>query len=83
MPDARFDPLCPGFGLEAAGVDLSQPLSDAEFAPLERAFYAGQVLVLRGQALTPAQFVGFARRLRVHPSRTSSISFTTLKSPTS
>ena len=32
------------------------------FAELERAFYAGQVLVLRGQKLTPAQFVAFARR---------------------
>ena len=63
MPDARFKPLCPGFGLEGGGLDLSQPLSDADFAQLERAFYAGQLLVLRGQSLTPGQFVAFARRL--------------------
>ena len=57
-----FQPLCPGFGLEASGIDLAQPLTDAAFAELERAFFAGQVLVLRGQSLTAAQFVAFARR---------------------
>jgi taurine dioxygenase len=57
-----FQPLCPGFGLEAHGVDLSRPLTGDDFAEIERAFYAGQVLVLRGQSLTPAQFVAFARR---------------------
>jgi taurine dioxygenase len=54
--------LCPGFGLEASGVDVSRPLSDAEFADLERTFFRGQVLVLHDQSLTPAQFVAFARR---------------------
>jgi taurine dioxygenase len=56
-------PLSPGFGAEAIGVDLSAPLSDAQFRELERAFYAHQVLALRGQRLTPAQFVAFARRI--------------------
>ena len=60
---ARFEPLSPGFGIEARDVDISRPLSDREFAEVERAFYAGQVLVLRGQKLTPAQFVAFAKRL--------------------
>ncbi len=55
-------PLCPGFGLETADVDLGQPLSEEAFSELERAFFAAQVLVLRGQSLTPAQFVAFARR---------------------
>jgi len=58
-----FTPLSPGFGLEARDIDISRPLSADAFAELERAFYAGQVLVLRGQKLTPAQFVAFARRL--------------------
>jgi taurine dioxygenase len=61
MLDTR--PLSPGLGIEASGVDLSQPVSDAAFADIERTFFAGQVLVLRGQHLTPAQFVAFARRL--------------------
>lgn len=55
-------PLSPGFGVEARGVDLAQTCSDAAFADIERAFYAGQVLVFRSQALTPSQFLAFARR---------------------
>jgi taurine dioxygenase len=59
---ARFEPLSP-FGVETSDVDLSQPLSDAVFAELERAFYANQVLSLRGQDITAEQFAAFARRL--------------------
>jgi taurine dioxygenase len=58
----ELNPLCPGFGLETADIDLARPMSDEAFAELERAFFAGQVLVLRGQSLTPTQFVAFARR---------------------
>lgn len=59
----ELKPLSPGFGTEAGGVDLSQPLSDHAFAELARAFYDHQVLALRTQDITPAQFVAFARRL--------------------
>jgi taurine dioxygenase len=55
-------PLSPCFGLEALGVDVSQPLSDNEFAELERTFFRAQVFVLRGQSLDAAQYVAFARR---------------------
>jgi taurine dioxygenase len=55
-------PLAPGFGIEASGVDLGA-LDDAQFRELERAFYDHQVLALRAQTLTPAQFVAFARRI--------------------
>src|SRR4029078_8575816 len=37
--------------------------SDAAFAELQRAFFAGQLLVVRGQSLTPTAFATFARRL--------------------
>ena len=60
---SRFQPLCAGFGLEAHDIDIARPICDEAFAELERAFFAGQVLVLRGQSLTPGQFVAFARRL--------------------
>jgi taurine dioxygenase len=60
MLDTR--PLSPGLGTEASGVDLSQPVSDAAFADIEQTFFTGQVLVLRDQHLTPAQFVAFAHR---------------------
>jgi taurine dioxygenase len=53
--------LSPGFGVEV-DVDLSHPLSDAGFADIERAFYAGQVLAIRGQDLTAPQFASFATR---------------------
>ncbi len=48
-----FTSLSPGFGVEVDGVDLAQPLSDAAFAEIERAFYAHQVLALRAQEITP------------------------------
>jgi taurine dioxygenase len=54
--------LAPGFGLEALGLDISRPLSAAEFGELEQTFFRAQVLVLPEQSLTPAQFVAFARR---------------------
>ena len=50
------------FGLEASGVDLSQPLEATQFRKIEEAFFAGQVLVFRGQKLTARQFLEFARR---------------------
>jgi taurine dioxygenase len=55
-------PLCPGFGLEASGVDVSPALSDAAFDEIARTFFAAQVLVLREQRLTPQQYLAFARR---------------------
>ena len=54
--------LSDGFGVEAEGIDLASPLNDAAFKEIERAFFAGQVLVFRGQRLTSAQFHAFARR---------------------
>ncbi len=54
--------LHPAFGVEASNVDLAAPLTDAAFKEIEDAFFAGQVLVLRGQRLAPAQFHAFARR---------------------
>lgn len=62
---ATFSPLSGGFGLQADGVDLSAPLSDADFDELVAAFYRGGVLVVRGQRLTPAGFHAFARRVGV------------------
>lgn len=54
-------PLSPGFGIEATGIDLSMPLTDAAFRALEETFYRAQVLVLRCQRLAPEAFVAFAR----------------------
>ena len=59
----KLAPLGEGFGMEVPGVDLSRPLTDAEFDVLRDAFFAAQVLVLRAQRITAAQFLDFARRL--------------------
>jgi len=59
----RTRPVAPVLGLETSDVDLSKPLSVTEFDELERVFFQGQVLVLCGQSLSPAQYVAFARRL--------------------
>jgi taurine dioxygenase len=59
----EFKPLSPLFGVETSDVDLSQPLTDAAFRQIEQAFYAHQVLALRAQDISAAQFLAFARRL--------------------
>ena len=58
----RCRKLGEGFGLEASGVDLAQPLDAAQFEEIWNAFFAGQVLVFRDQKLTARQFLDFARR---------------------
>jgi taurine dioxygenase len=54
--------LSEGFGAEAPAVNLADGLPDGTFAELERAFYEHQVLALRAQDITAAQFVAWARR---------------------
>jgi taurine dioxygenase len=63
-------PLSPGIGAEITGLDLREALDDETFAELRRAFLDWKVLFFRGQDLTAAQHVAFARRfgeLEVHP----------------
>jgi taurine dioxygenase len=49
------------FGVEAEGVDLAA-LNESSFGQLEKAFFEGQILVVRGQELSAAQFLEFGRR---------------------
>jgi taurine dioxygenase len=56
-------------GAEVVGLDLSLPVSDADFARLHRAHLDHHVLVFRDQHITPAQQVEFSRRfgpLQIH-----------------
>src|SRR5688572_9726485 len=48
-------------GAEVHGVDLSQPLADAQKAELRRAWLEHLVLFFRDQPLAPEQFMAFAR----------------------
>ncbi len=49
-------------GAEIGGVDLSRPLSGDAFAQVAKAFFDNEVVVFRGQKLTPEQQVAFTRR---------------------
>ncbi|WP_370680022.1 TauD/TfdA dioxygenase family protein [Comamonas sp. GB3 AK4-5] len=56
-------------GAQVLGLDLSRPLSDADFNRLQRAHWQHHVLVFRDQRITPAQQVAFSRRwgpLQIH-----------------
>jgi taurine dioxygenase len=63
-------PLNPVIGAEIGGVDLSQPLADAQFAEIEAAFNAHHVLIFRDQTISREDHKRFGRRfgpLHVHP----------------
>jgi taurine dioxygenase len=62
-------PLDAPVGAEVLGLDLNQPLSDADFARIHRAHLDHHVLVFRDQRITPSQQVDFSRRfgpLQIH-----------------
>jgi len=62
-------PLSPTLGAEITGVDLSQPLSNADFDTIHRAYITHSVLVFRDQDLSPEAQIDFSRRfgpLMVH-----------------
>ncbi|WPB55578.1 TauD/TfdA family dioxygenase [Xylophilus sp. GOD-11R] len=68
---STFDirPLHDSLGAEVVGLDLSRPLSDADFARIHRAHLDHHVLVFRDQRITPAEHVAFSRRfgpLQIH-----------------
>lgn len=55
-------PLCPAFGAELTGVDLSRPMDDALYARIRDAFIAHQLLLFRDQDMPPARQVELGRR---------------------
>lgn len=58
----RVNRLGRHLGAEISGINLSQPLDDATFARISDAFFEHQVVVFRGQQLTPSQQIAFTRR---------------------
>jgi taurine dioxygenase len=58
----RIEPLSRHVGAEISGVDLAQPIPEAVFGEICRAFGEYGVVFFRNQQLTPAQHVGFAER---------------------
>ena len=55
-------PLAPEIGVEIAGLDLREPLDDATFAAIEKAWLDNCVLLARGQDLDEDAQVAFATR---------------------
>jgi len=55
-------PFDSALGAEISNIDLSKPLSDAQFAVVEDAFLKHLVLVFRGQPITDEQQLAFASR---------------------
>jgi len=59
----EFRRVAGALGAEVLGVDLARPLDEGEIAALRSAWLEHLVLFFRGQDLTPAQFLAFARRI--------------------
>lgn len=62
-------PLSPMIGVEITGLDLSDPLDEARFSEIRRLLNEHSLIAIRGQDLTEAQHVAFARRfgeLQIH-----------------
>ena len=54
--------LAKGLGAQIAGVDLARPLDEDTFAQVAKAFFDNEVVVFRGQRLSPEQQIAFTRR---------------------
>lgn len=57
-----FAPLSDALGVEVTGVDLTQPVSQADAAAMERALDEHLVLVVRDQNLAPGQYIAAMRQ---------------------
>ena len=53
---------CNGPGAEIGNVDISQPISDEDFAVIRQAFADHGLIFLRDQTITPEQHIAFAER---------------------
>lgn len=60
MSSLRLQPLHPHFAAEASGIDLAQPLADADVRAINAAMNQYAVLVWRGQPLTAQQQLRFS-----------------------
>ncbi len=59
----RVEPLSPALGAKVYGVDLAGPLDESSVAEIRRAFLSHLVIFFRDQAMTPEQFLRFARTM--------------------
>ena len=59
----QISPLPGGIGAVITDVNLSEGLSDNDVSTIVRTLYDRLLVCIRGQHLTPAEFVAFSRRL--------------------
>lgn len=62
ISNVQISPVTPVIGAEIAGVDLTRPLADAEFADIHRALLDWKVLFFRDQRISDEQQLEFGRR---------------------
>jgi taurine dioxygenase len=70
VPGVTVSPLSPALGAVVGGLNLAQPLDQAQFEALQAALVEHQVLFFRDQSLSPKQHRDFAARfgpLHIHP----------------
>ena len=60
MLDLR--PLTDTIGTEVCGIDITEPISAADFDRIMRAWLDTTVLLFRNQSMTPAQQIAFSAR---------------------
>lgn len=62
LDDVAIRPIQGRFGAEIIGLDASRPLSDAQFARIEQAWFDHNFLVFRDMHMTPEQHIALTRR---------------------
>lgn len=62
VKELSIAPIQGRFVAEVAGIDLSEPVSDACFGKIHDAFLGHSILVFRDQALSNEQHIAFSRR---------------------
>ena len=70
MTNIEVSPIAGALGAEISGIDLSQPLDDASFAQVRKAFDENLIIFFRDQTITPDQHLAFASRFGefdIHP----------------
>ncbi len=68
----EWHPLAGALGVELRGIDLSRPPDEDTSEAVREAFYGNNVVLFRGQSLSPAEQVGFTARfgaVEQHPLR--------------
>lgn len=58
----EVEPLAPAIGAEVRGLDLAQPIPAGTLARLRAVWLERKAIMFRGQSLTPAQHIAFARQ---------------------